>query len=88
MLIDRGWYIVASVDETRLWWRNARGGAEPDGHAVLIPSYSGHNFEIHDPYPTQLINFHGVYPTSGSEILSAITAWNPQLLLVRKKEAQ
>jgi len=86
--IDWKWHIIASVDETMLWWRNARGGAQPDGHAILIAGRDGHNFEIYDPYPTELTSFHGVYPISGSELVSAITAWNPQLLLVRKNEVQ
>jgi hypothetical protein len=82
--LDQRWLIIASVDETAIWLRNARGGSTPDGHAILIEEHDDLGLEVYDPYPTCFSDSHGRYSSSASQILTAIGAWNSQLVLVHK----
>lgn len=92
-LLDQGYLIITGVDEDWIWEHRFKIAGnkrvideiegEVEGHYVVITGYTDQNFNILDPFPTQIEGKHGSYGINQHQLLNASLFWGSTLIIAK-----
>ncbi len=92
-MLDTGSLVIICLDEAWLWGHRidlSKPGVVIDeingqsaGHFVVVINYDKDEFEILDPYPTNIHLRHGQYKVDGNQLINASLTWDPQIIEIK-----